>query len=96
VKALVVLEGSPRPFLSGFAAVCLADGVASLLTVWVWFLCNAGLAQGSSSRFSNESLRRRRDLEGELPGVVGLASGLGAWGFGEVSPRFSETFDVFI
>ena len=69
VKALVVLEGSPRPFLSCFAAVVF-DGVASLFTICVWPLCRAGLAHGSSSKFSNESFLKRRDLEGEFPGVV--------------------------
>ena len=74
MKALVVLAGSLSPFLSGFAAVGFEEGVASLLTVWVWFLCNAGLPHGSSVIFSKESFRRRRDLEGELPGV-GLVAG---------------------
>ena len=35
VKALVVRDGSVSPFLIGFAAVEVDDGVASLLTVWV-------------------------------------------------------------
>ena len=77
VKALVVLAGSLSPFLNGFAAVEYEEGVASLLTVWVWFLWSAGLPQGSSLMFSSESFRRRRDLEGELPGVGVLVTGSG-------------------
>ena len=70
VKALVVLEGSLSPFLNGFAAVMFDEGVASLFTICVWPLCRAGLAHGSSSRFSNESFVRRRDLEEKLVGVI--------------------------
>ena len=70
VKVLVVLEGSLRPFLSGLAAVVIDEGVASLFTLCVWPLCNAGLAHGSSSKFSNESFLKRRDFEGVLPGEV--------------------------
>lgn len=69
MKVLVVLEGSPRPFLKGFAEVVF-DGVDSLFTICVWPLCRAGLAHGSSSKFSKESFLKRRDLEGEFPGVV--------------------------
>lgn len=96
MNALVVLEGSLTPFLSGFAAVGFDDGVASLLTMCVWPLCRAGLAHGSSSRFSNESFLKRRDLEGELPEVSGLAGGLEVCCFGDGSSRFSETLDVLI
>ena len=77
VKALVVLEGSTGPFLNGFAAVGLAEGVASLFTVWVWFLWSAGLPHGSSSKFSRESLRRRRDLGGEWSEFASLGDRLG-------------------
>lgn len=79
VKALVVLEVSPRPFRIGLAAVGLDDGVASLITLWVWPLCIAGLAHGSSSMFSSESFLRRRDLAGELPGVVWFACALDSY-----------------
>ena len=90
VKALVVRAGSLSPFLIGFAAVEVDAGVASLLTVWVWPLCKAGLDHGSSSRFSKESFLIRRDLGGELSGVVCLDNELGACCFEGFSLGFPE------
>ena len=92
----MVREGSPNPFLSGFAAVGSDDGVASLLTMCVWPLCNAGLAHGSSSRASRESLRKRRDLVGETLEMSGLVGVVEACCSGDDSSRFSETLEVWI
>lgn len=66
VNALVVLDGAPRPFNMGLAAVTLFDvGVASLCTAEVLFLEIAGLAHGSSCGSSSESFRIRRDFAAE-------------------------------
>ena len=84
VKALVVLEGAVRPLLTGCAAVTSLAGVASLLTLCVRTFCGGGLAQGSASGASKDSLRSVRDFDVEFAvgagftGVEVVARGSGA------------------
>jgi hypothetical protein len=58
----------------------------------VWPLCNAGLAQGSASKFSRESCRSRRDLGGEVGTSLGASGGglLSRCG-GDACSKLSET-----
>ena len=77
MKVLVVRAVSAIADLAGFTAVIAsAPGVASLCTGFVWRFAAAGLAHGSASRFSNESLRIRRVFPGLFDGVLWFGS---AW-----------------
>ena len=96
MNALVVRPISPYPLRVGFAAVIAsADGVASLRTVLVCVFETAGLAHGSASRLSSESLRSFRDLPGLLDGVVWASCAPAFVSIDDADSRFSETFAVF-